>query len=388
MPYVAPSTVTAGQTYTAAAHNIIVEDVIDHEARINSIENESRNLLINGAMQFAQRATSVSGITSGNVTYHTADRWALGVSALGTHTNAVSADAPTGSGFRNSLRTTATVSAATAAASFVYLQQRLEGQTLQHIRKGTSSAQALTLSFWAKGSATGTYTAELIDNDNTRSVSATYTISAADTWEYKTITFPADTTGALDNDNAYSLAVNFWLGAGTNYTSGTLATTWASTTNANRVSSSQVNVAGATNRYLAITGVQLELGSYATDYAFLPYGDELARCQRYYQRVTTPGGFSIMGWGFSPNTSTAYILIPLLVQMRVAPTGFEAPAASNFQVLWSSSATPSSLTWGSASSHAVWVNATSSATFAANMPVLLRDNNTSSAYIGFTGAEL
>lgn len=318
MTYVAPSTVTAGSTYTAAAHNVIVNDIIDHESRISANAYPLRNLLINGAMQFAQRGSSVTGITTGAATYNTADRWALGVSALGTITNAISADAPTTSGFRNSLRTTATVSAATAAASYVYVQQRLEGQTLQHIKKGTASAEALTLSFWAKGSATGTYTAELIDNDNTRSVSATYTISAADTWEYKTITFPADTTGALDNDANYSLAANFWLGAGTNYTSGSLATTWASTTTANRVSSSQVNVAGATNRYLAITGTQLEIGSYATPYAFIPYDVELARCQRYYYLAASGVSSPIaMASAFSATQVTGVLTFP--VAMRAAP---------------------------------------------------------------------
>lgn len=230
MAYVTPSTVVAGQTYSAASHNIIVNDIIDHEDRLDTVQNAqypARNVLINGAMQFSQRGTSVSGISSGQ-SYYTADRWTPAISANGTWTCAVSADAPTGSGFRNSLRMTCNVSAATAASTYHYLSQRLEGQTLQHIKKGTSSAQPLTLSFWVKGSTTGTYVATLYDWDNTRSVGATYTISAADTWEQKTITFPADTTGALDNDNAVSLDITFILAAGTDRTSGTLNTTWAS----------------------------------------------------------------------------------------------------------------------------------------------------------------
>ena len=295
MAYVTPSTVVAGQTYSAASHNIIVNDIIDHEDRLDTVQNAqypARNVLINGAMQFSQRGTSVSGISSGQ-SYYTADRWTPAISANGTWTCAVSADAPTGSGFRNSLRMTCNVSAATAASTYHYLSQRLEGQTLQHIKKGTSSAQPLTLSFWVKGSTTGTYVATLYDWDNTRSVGATYTISAADTWEQKTITFPADTTGALDNDNAVSLDITFILAAGTDRTSGTLNTTWASFVAANYAAGQTVNLAGAASRYLAITGVQLEPGSQDRPFKYVRYDDELRRCQRYYEKSynlgVTPG---------------------------------------------------------------------------------------------------
>lgn len=286
MAYVAPSTVVAGQTYSAANHNIIVNDIIDHEDRLDTVQNAqypARNVLVNGAMQFSQRGTSVSGISSGQ-SYYTADRWTPAISANGTWTSAISADAPAGSGFRNSLRMTCNVSAATAASTYNYLSQRLEGQTLQHIKKGTSSAQPLTLQFWVKGSTTGTYVVSLYDWDNTRSVGATYTISAADTWEQKTITFPADTTGALDNDNAVSLDVTFILSAGTDRTSGTLNTTWASFVTANYAAGQTVNLAGAASRYLAVTGVQLEPGSQASPFEFVRYDDELARCQRYYEK--------------------------------------------------------------------------------------------------------
>jgi hypothetical protein len=285
MTYVAPSTVVAGQTYSAANHNIIVNDIIDHEDRLDTVQNAqypARNVLVNGAMQFAQRATSVTGMTSGGFV-QTADRWVIAIVNAGTWTSAVSADAPTGSGFRNSLRMTCSASGNVGASGFAFIVQKLEGQTLQHIKKGTASAQPLTLSFWAKGSTTGTYICQLYDNDNARSVSGSYTISAADTWEQKTITFPADTTGAFDNDNASSLEFQMYLSAGTDRTSGTLATVWGSSVSANNAVG-QTNLSAAASRYLAVTGVQLEPGSQASPFEFVRYDDELKRCQRYYEK--------------------------------------------------------------------------------------------------------
>lgn len=332
MPYVAPSTVVAGQTYSAANHNIIVNDIIDHEDRLDTVQNAqypARNVLVNGAMQFSQRGTSVSGISSG-AAYRTVDRWLHYVATAGTWTNAVSADAPTGSGFRNSLRVTCTTALTSlSATSEMHVQQTLEGQTLQHIKKGTANAQPLTLSFWAKGSTTGTYTILLYDDDNTRSVSASYSISSANTWEQKTITFPADTTGVLDNDNNASLTLRFYLAAGSNFTSGTLATSWGSYTAANSAVG-QTNLAAAVNNYWQITGVQLEPGSTASPFEFVRYDDELRRCQRYYVRLvdtTTLNGE--VGNGFMYTTTSATISIPLPVEMRAVPT----PDSSNLSNL-------------------------------------------------------
>jgi hypothetical protein len=126
---------------------------------------------------------------------------------------------------------------------------------------------------------------ELYDADNTRQVSKAYTISSADTWEYKTVTFPADTTGAFGDDNAHSLSLQWGLGAGSNFTSGTLSQTWTSVTNANRFVG-QVNVMANTAYDVYITGVQLELGEVATPFEHISYGDNLAKCQRYYELLS------------------------------------------------------------------------------------------------------
>lgn len=273
-----------------------------------------QNLLYNGAMQVAQRSTSVTGIT--NLTYNTADRWQTALSNLGTWTQSVESDAPTGSGFRKSLKMLCTTAdAAPAAGDFLFMRQILEGQDLQQIKKGTSAAESLTLSFWVKSNVTGTYVCELRDDDNTRLVSASYSIGASGTWEKKTVTFPPDTTGAFDNDNAGSLAVGFWLAAGSDFTSGTLGTTWASETAANRAVG-QTNVGAATNNYWQVTGVQLEVGPVETPFQHLSYGDELARCQRYYQKISD---FAIGAYANALNESVMGTL-PFLRAMRANPT--------------------------------------------------------------------
>lgn len=330
MPYVAPSTVVAGQTYSAANHNIIVNDIIDHEDRLDTVQNAqypARNVLVNGAMQFAQRGTSVTGITSVGAV-QTADRWTVAIANAGTWTSAVSADAPTGSGFRNSLRMTCSASGNVGTSGYAFIGQKLEGQTLQHIKKGTASAQPLTLSFWVKGSTTGTYICQLYDNDNARSVSGSYTISAADTWEQKTITFPADTTGAFDNDNASSLECNMYLSAGTDRTSGTLATVWGSSVAANNAVG-QTNLSAAASRYLAVTGVQLEPGSQASPFEFVRYDDELRRCQRYFWRWGGGStGYDPLGAAAVSGTTSARLHINLPVPMRARPTSITTNGTS------------------------------------------------------------
>ena len=240
-----------------------------------------RNLVINGAMQIAQRGTSVASITTSG--YNTADRYRVAIATQGTWTQSVENDAPTGSGFRKSLKMLCTTAdASPAAGDEISIQQNIEGQNIQHIKKGTAAAEQLTISFWVKANVTCTYVVNIADVDNSREVSKSYTINASGTWEYKTITFPADTTGAFDNDNALSLSLSFGLGAGSNYTSGTLQQTWAANTAANRFVG-QVNLASATNNYWQITGVQLEVGDTATPFEFKPFAQDLRQCQRYFE---------------------------------------------------------------------------------------------------------
>lgn len=272
----------------------------------------NRNLLYNGAMQVAQRGTSTAGITTSG--YYTADRWMWSLGGLGTWTQSIENDAPAGSGFRKSLKVLcSTANASPAAGNVSLLQQYLEGQDLQRIAKGAASAQQLTLSFWVKSNVVGTYIAELEDVDNTRQVSASYTVSASATWEKKVVTFPADTTGVLDNDNLTSLAVNFWMGSGSMYTSGALNRAWAANTSANRAVG-QTNLAAAVNNYWQITGVQLETGPVATGFEFKSYGQELRECQRYFETFGRPRG------GISGVTGTHYMTVWYKTEKRTLPT--------------------------------------------------------------------
>jgi len=288
-----------------------------------------RNLIINGAMQVAQRETSVTGITGNG--YYTADRWQTSISSLGTWTQSVENDAPTGSGFAKSLKMLCTTAdAAPAAADNFRIETRIEGQNLQSICKGTANAQQLTLQFWVKSNVTNTFIVNVQDNDNSRNVAASYTINASDTWEKKTIVFPADTTGAFDNDNNLSLSLRFWLGVGTNYTSGTLQTTWGSGANANRAVG-QTNLAAATNNYWQITGVQLEVGAVATPFEFKPFDAELRDCYRYFQKVAGTEVNDIFAVGFvDPFPAPFYYFKYPSTSRTDAPTiGFTA--ASTFK---------------------------------------------------------
>jgi hypothetical protein len=356
---------------------------------IGEISTDNRNVIINGAMQIAQRGTSATGLDNTNSSYHTADRWRLGnIGPLGTWTQSLEADAPTGSGFRNSVKMLCTTAdASPAAGDLLLFNNRSEGQNVQRFLKGTSSAKPFALSFWVKSNVTGTYIAELFDNDNTRQVSASYTISASATWEKKTITFPADTTGAFDNDNASSLAVNFWLGAGTTYTSGTLNTTWASNTDANRAVG-QTNVGAAINNYWQITGVQLEVGSVATPFEFEDISTTLAKCQRYYQRWqanATDQDVGI-GQGFASSTTSARIYIPLRVTMRTKPSAVEFATLSANSITAGYAVTAVSLV-ASVNNPEVGAVTITATNMTANVPIFLNVLGSATGYFAFT-AEL
>ena len=277
----------------------------------------NKNLIINGAMNVAQRSTSVTGNTAGG--YLTCDRINF-VQNMGTWTVIQSSDAPSTEGFLNAYRIDCTTAdTSVAATDYLLVQQKIEGQNLQTLRKGTSSAKSVTLSFFVKSNTTGNFVIELYDNDNARQISALYTISSANTWEKKTVTFAGDTSGAFDDDNAESLQINWWLGAGSNYTSGTLNTSWASATTANRVVGTQ-NLAASTDNDWAITGVQLEIGEVATAFEHEDKGTTLAKCQRYYQRIQCDTAYDAIMDGMYLVASQFYAMHTFPVQMRAVPT--------------------------------------------------------------------
>jgi len=290
-----------------------------------AVPNQSafRNIIINGDMNIAQRATSTASITSDG--YYALDRFLVENGSFGTWTQSQASDAPTGQGFTKCLKMDCTTAQGSPASNSILLVgQSIEGQMLQAIKQGTANAQSTTLSFWHKHTKTGTNIVELLDADNANAVSGSYTQSVSDTWEKATITFPANTSGTYDNDNARSLRIRFIMGSGTNYTSGTLATTWqTSITDANRYAG-QVNNADSTSNNFMITGVQYEVGTTASDFEFLPYDVTLNKCLRYYftDALYSSGGNT--GLAEMPictsNAAFKHIFKHFPVTMRAAPT--------------------------------------------------------------------
>jgi hypothetical protein len=241
----------------------------------------NRNLIINGAMQVAQRGTSQASVTS--TTYAGPDRFQHILATAGTWTVSQSTETP--EGFGTSLKLDCTTANASLSASSLYLLgQKIEGLNVQHLDYNTVNAKTVTLSFWVRSNKTGTYVCEVTSQTSTRKISQTYTINSVDTWEKKILQIPGDTGGSIPNTNAAEFNVYWWVVAGTNYTSGTLNTTWGTTADSNRVVGQTVNLADSISNEFYLTGVQLELGTVATPFEHRSYGDELARCQRYCQQ--------------------------------------------------------------------------------------------------------
>jgi len=337
----------------------------------------NKNLIINGAMNVAQRSTSVTGNTAGG--YLTCDRINF-VHNMGTWTVTQSSDAPSSEGFLNAYRIDCTTAdTSVAATDYLLVQQKIEGQNLQTLRKGTSSAKSVTLSFFVKSNTTGNFVVELYDSDNSRQISALYTISSANTWEKKTVTFAGDTSGTFGDDSGESLQINWWLGAGSNYTSGTLNTSWASATTANRVVGTQ-NLAASTDNDWAITGVQLEIGNVATAFEHEDIGTTLAKCQRYYFRWTADSTYDAAVAGFCMNSTQAYGVYNMPVRMRNAPT-MSVGGLWNIFTVGEQAASGFSLNRSQPDTVMTYMTASSGLTTGAGC--LMRTNNDDDAYFEF-----
>ena len=273
----------------------------------------NRNYFYNGDMQVYQKG-SVS-VASDSIASTTLDRWRMYNYSDGAVTVTQDTNAPSATAFTKSLKIDVTTADSSIGADEVaFIQQRFEGQDLQNFLKGTSSAKKGTLQFWVSSPKTGTHIVEWYDTDNSRQISKTYTISSADTWEFKTITFDADTTGTWNNDNLQSLEITWWLCAGTNFTGGTLNTTWGSVTASNRAVG-QVNTFDNTSNNFYLTGVQLELGEVATSFKHESFSDNLARCQRYYSTI------QYSNWsGKCVSGQTYYVHDGFRQSMRANPT--------------------------------------------------------------------
>ena len=288
------------------------------------VSNPFRNIIINGDMSIAQRGTSASSITTSG--FRTSDRFEVMVESIGTYTITQDTDVPSGQGFSKSLKIDCTTADASPASSDeLGIRTKFEGQNLQYLKKGTSSAESLTLSFWVKCSKTGNIQVNLRDLDNSRMISYTATISSANTWEKKTVTFAGDTTGSLDNDNSASFQLEWFLDSGSDYSSGTFSSSWTSFAGANRNVNGTLALADNTVNNFWITGVQLEAGTSASDFEFLPYDVNLNRCLRYFVTFNdsfypTGGNQSPIGMGFYNNATTGIVCVNTKVPMRAYPS--------------------------------------------------------------------
>ena len=264
----------------------------------------NRNVIINGAMNVAQRGTSSTGLganTSATTRYQTIDRFGIDVegTTLGRYTMTQDSSAP--SGFANSLKLACTTAdTSIGAAELVTLSQIVEGQNVQSFAKGTSDAKPFAVSFYVKGNASATYVCELFDGDNSRHVAKTFSVTTD--WTRVELSFPADTTGAFDDDNAASLYLQIFLHAGSNFSSGTLPSTWASKTNANRAAGGS-SFFDSTDRTFFITGVQLEVGQNPTSFEHEPFDVTLRKCHRYFENIGYTAGTYVYAAAYAYSTT-------------------------------------------------------------------------------------
>ena len=303
----------------------------------NNLSN--RNLIINGAMNVAQRGSSSDFSSSSTLSAFTLDRFRYDLFPFGgtSATATVSKSTTAPDGFLHSLKVDVTATDTSLVANnYSQITYQLEKQDIRHFAYGTSAAKTITLSFYVRSNKTGNYNVNLLQyGASTRLASFTYTISSADTWERKTITIAGDTSGNVVDGNSSGLGINFGLAYGGNYITGSNQNSFGSYVAANSGVGQNVNLYDSTSNEWYITGVQLEVGSVATDFEHRSFAEELKLCERYYQKIDSAET--------TGNASHAYLYrqaIPFRTEMRAAPTFNSSAFGSD-----SGTATPSA--WSS-----------------------------------------
>ena len=274
-----------------------------------------KSRIINGAMVIDQR--NAGALINPAVSGYTIDRWSYyqnqtSKGTIGQNSGAVTP--PTG--FTNYLGFTSTSAYALLTADQFLIRQDVEGLNTYDLAWGTASASAVTLSFWVRSSLTGSFGGAIQNSGRDRNYPFAFTINSANTWEYKNVTIPGDTTGTWLTTSGRGIAVTFSLGTGATYSGTAGAWTGTSFITAPTGATSVVGTNGAT---FYITGVQLEKGSTATSFDYRPYGTELALCQRYFQLYQAAGTNDTVSMGNAENTTRGYFLLSLPVSMRTAP---------------------------------------------------------------------
>ena len=278
-------------TQTSNSGKVLMSDGTD----ASWVSAGRKNLIINGGMDVSQRGTSSTNVSGTG--YFACDRvkfWSASSTSDARWTVSQDTDAP--EGFGSSYKLDCTTADATPNASYYGLLRvgLTEGQDMLSSKFGTSSAEALTLSFWVKSNITGSQQVLFVSHDSQKHAGDIFTITSADTWEKKVITISGDTNPAngFSNDNSLGFSIDMLVDAGSNYTGGTaLSDSWVSRVDADKAVNN-LSLGASTSNYFQITGVQLELGSVATDFEHRSYGEELALCQRYYWQMTDQGNIA------------------------------------------------------------------------------------------------
>ena len=354
------------------------------EVLTNSQIGGRRNIVINGGMQISQRSTSETAQhTSG---YLTLDRFNFNFVNEDELRTTLTQASEGPDGFANSLKVQATTAESAVAADEEFrVIYKVEAQDLQQLKFGTSAAERITVSFYVRSSVAATYGFNLYQNDANKVNGQAYTINSANTWERKTLTFIGNTSDVINDDNGIGMQLNWFLMAGSNFTSGSNSG-WETFATAKHAVGHNANaVVTTTNATWQITGIQLEVGSVATPFEHRSFGEELALCQRYYYR--TPryinsgiGANESIATGNMDGSTVGAFLIRFPQLMRDAPTAFEQSGTANhYSVRVTSDANGTSVpTSGDFMSDSAFVNLTASgAGFTSGDGAFLRIENTS-----------
>ena len=302
-----------------------IDKVVSASITADILETNFKNLVINGNMSIAQRGTSFTSASG-----YTLDRFTWTDDSTSVFTITQSTDVPSGQGFATSMKLDCTTANGSLGSTDQIRQvQKIEAQNLQHLRYGTSSAKSVTLSFWVKSNKTGIYCATLSQEDDSyASFTKEYTISSSDTWEKKTLTFDGDTGGVINNDNGAGIWLMFAFGAG----SGRHITADQWNSSYGLSTSNQVNLADSTSNELYLTGVQLEVGTSATDFEFLPVDVNLKRCQRYFYLHAKQTTGDEIGLGGYYNSSQIFLDFQFPVSMRATPSLYQVSGTNYFTI--------------------------------------------------------
>ena len=354
-----------------------ISKVVSASITADILETNFKNLVINGNMNQAQRGTSFTSASG-----YTLDRYTWTDDSTSVFTITQSTDVPSGQGFATSMKLDCTTANGSLGSTDQIRQvQKIEAQNLQYLRYGTSSAKSVTLSFWVKSNKTGIYCATLSQEDDSyASFTKEYTISSSDTWEKKTLTFDGDTGGVINNDNGAGIWLMFAFGAG----SGRHITADQWNSSYGLSTSNQVNLADSTSNELYLTGVQLEVGTSATDFEFLPFDVNLQRCQRYYYREQGDSSDQRSVSNGMADTTSRYrgiVVFPttMITNVSVTEAGLETlrPGAVNNEVSLDATIDPST--------NAVLLQLTtdSGTPYTAGDALTLRITNSTSSFVAF-----